>query len=396
MIALICALLAGAAGVWIGWLWASPRQRVVDSLARRSRVLYELAEGDLENVAAELEQIAEAEPGDATVFLALGALDRRRGRVDRAKAIHRTVLASAALAPEQRVAALVGLGRDLLAQGNERAAVGALVRAISLAPRSVATLESLAMALEQAGAWERAAAAWERHEKLVEGRRRRESKHGRGHALAGQAAASLAEGDERKARKLAERAIELAPDSGHVWTTRARVEAHAGDRHAALDAWQRAWEMSPAGAHVIAPEAWRWASEHPPVEDLLERMLVTLRGATHPELVTSLAEFVARAHPDQAAAALDRVAEHSPTAALALVRLRLARGHREAARDAAMREVPASSFVCGRCGHHAPRFRFRCDHCGAWDSLATTGSTRSSWTTPALVRTANKSSTAGM
>lgn len=396
MIALVSAILAAALGVWVGWLWAAPRKRVLDSLARRSRVLYELAEGDLENVAAELEQIAEAEPGDATVFLALGALDRRRGRVDRAKAIHRTVLASAALGPEQRVAALVGLGRDLLAQGNERAAVGALVRAISLAPRSVATLESLAMALEQAGAWERAAAAWERHEKLVEGRRRRESKQGRGHALAGQAAQALAEGDERKARKLAERAIELAPDSGHVWTTRARVESAAGERQAALEAWQRAWEASPAGAHVIVPEAWRWASEHGPVEDLLERMLVTLRGATHADLVAALAEFVARAHPDQAAAALDRVAEHSAVAALALVRLRLARGQRDAARDAAMREVAAPSFVCGRCGHHAPRFRFRCDACGAWDALATVGSTRTSWTTPALVRAPGRSPNAAI
>ena len=122
------------------------------SLSRRSRVLYELAEGDLENVSIELEQIAEREPGDATVFLALGALDRRRGRIERAKAIHRTVLASASLPPEQRVAALLGLGRDLLAQGNERAAVGALARAQSLAHRTPAALESMAMALPKLAA----------------------------------------------------------------------------------------------------------------------------------------------------------------------------------------------------------------------------------------------------
>ncbi|MBC8068229.1 MAG: hypothetical protein IAG13_07840, partial [Deltaproteobacteria bacterium] len=175
MTAVLLAMLAAAVGTLAGYWWGAPRRRALESFARRSRVLYELAEGDLENVALELEHLAESEPGDATVFLALGALDRRRGRIERAKAIHRTVLASSTLPPEQRVAALIGLGRDLLAQGNERAAIGALVRAISLAPRSPATLESLAMALEQAGAWDRAAAACERHEKVVEGRRRRES-----------------------------------------------------------------------------------------------------------------------------------------------------------------------------------------------------------------------------
>src|SRR5690606_8460908 len=153
VVALLCLTLGFAAG----WWYVAPRQKVLAALASRSRALYELAEGDLENVAHELEKVAEAEPGDSTVFLALAALDRRRGRIERAKAIHRTVLASATLPPEHRVAALVGLGRDLLAQGNDRAAVGALVRASSLAPRSVATLESLARALEQAGAWERAA-----------------------------------------------------------------------------------------------------------------------------------------------------------------------------------------------------------------------------------------------
>ncbi|MCA9693435.1 MAG: tetratricopeptide repeat protein, partial [Myxococcales bacterium] len=240
LLSLLC-LALGIGGTW--WVLA-PRRRLLEGLGRRSHVLYELAEGDLENVARDLEQIAESEPGDATVFLALAALDRRRGRVERAKAIHRTVLASAELPAEQRVSALVGLGRDLLAQGNEQAAVGALSRAISLAPRSVATLESLARALEQAGAWERAAAAWERHEKLVEGRRRRESRVGRGHAVACQALTALAEGDERKARKLIERATELAPVSGHVWHARARVESSVGTRDGALEAWQRAWALA--------------------------------------------------------------------------------------------------------------------------------------------------------
>lgn len=373
MTTLLLALVCLGLGFAAGWWYVAPRREVTDALARRSRVLYELAEGDLDNVAHELERVAEVEPGDSTVFLALAALDRRRGRIERAKAIHRTVLASASLPPEQRVAALVGLGRDLLAQGNERAAVGALVRAISLAPRSVATLESLARALEQAGAWERAAAAWERHEKLVEGRRRRESKIGRGHALAGQAMVALAERDGKKARKLVERATELAPDSGHVWTAKARVESAEGDEQEAMDAWQRAWELAPVAAHVLVPEAWAWASDEGLVADLVERMLATLRITASPDLVVALADRVARQHPDQAAAALERVAERSPAARLELVRLRLARGQREAAREAALGSAKLPAFLCRKCGTKMPRFRFRCDHCGAWDSASVEG-----------------------
>lgn len=369
----IVALLSIGLGFGAGYLLFAPRRVALDSLARRSRVLYELAEGDSENVAQELEQICEQQPGDATVFLALAALDRSRGRAERAKAIHRTVLASADLAAEQRVAALVGLGRDLLAQGNERAAVGALVRAASLAPRSVATLETLARALEQAGAWERAAAAWERLEKQVEGRRAREARVGRGHALAGQASEALDDGEGRKARKLAERACELAPDSGHVWTTRARVESRVGDASLALEAWQRAWELAPAAGPLLVPEAWRWALDRNLHEDIIERMLSSLRVTQEPDLAVPLAERVARQHPDQATNALARLADRSAAARLGQVRLYLARGQRNEAREAATTPPKPAGLLCRRCGTAMGGFRFRCANCGSWDSATTQG-----------------------
>lgn len=358
-------LALGAAAAF--WRTAA-RQPDAAAVARRSHVLYALAEGDIENVAHELEQIAEAEPGDATVFLALAALDRRRGRVERAKAIHRTVLAGADLAAELRVAAFVGLGRDLLAQGHQEAAVGALSRAISLAPQSLATLETLARALEQAGAWDRAAAAWERHEKLVPARRRRDSRIGRGHALAGQALAALDEGDARKAERLIVRALELAPDSGHVWTARARVASNLGDAAGAGLAWQRAWELTPAAATPLVGEALEAAAEIGGLPDLHERMLASLRSGDDAALVVALAQRLGASHPEAAIAALQRVRSRSPAAALSLVRLRLAQGQRDQALDAAMMELPPPIVVCRACAREMPRFRFRCDECGAWDS----------------------------
>jgi len=374
------ALGAGLVG-WRSWL----RRGDPEAAARRSHVLHELAEGDVENVAHTLEQIAEAEPGDQAVFLALAALDRRRGRVERAKAIHRTVLAAAELAPELRVAGFVGLGRDLLAQGHHEAAVGALSRAISLAPQSVATLESLARALEQAGAWDRAAAAWERHEKLVPARRRRDSRIGRGHAVAGQALAALVEGDVGKAGRLIDRALELAPDSGHVWTTKARVAVAAGSAEAAL-AWQKAWELTPAAAQPLIAEALAAAAEAGRgADELLERMQASLRTAEDPTLVVALAQRVASrstARPsgsepnampaaiDAAMTALLRVRPRSPAATLSLIRLLLAHGQQGRALEIAMMDSSPSTLVCRACAREMPRFRFRCDDCGAWDSAA--------------------------
>jgi lipopolysaccharide biosynthesis regulator YciM len=196
----------------------------------------------------------------------------------------------------------------------------------------------------------------------------------------------MAEGDERKARKLAERATELAPDSGHVWTTKARVESAVGDPVQALDAWQRAWELSPPAAAVIVPEAWRWATEQGRVADLVEHMLVTLRSTQAPALIVSLADLVARQHPDQATSALQRVADRSAAAALTLVRLRLARGQRDMAREAAMQELEPLGLLCNHCGVRMPRFRFRCDSCGAWDSASIEGMGRKSYHAPSEIR----------
>ncbi len=369
MIVFVLAFAAGTAvGVGISYTrWL--RQRAEEGALRlRSRLLYELAEGDLEQVGDELEQACERETADPSLFLALAAIDRERQRVGRAKSIHRTVLASEDLPSEQRVAALLGLGRDLLREGNERAAVGALVRANSLSPRSVATLRSLAKALEQAGAWERAAAAWERVERQVQGRAARDAKVGRGHALAEQAEAFRRAGDEKRARKSAERATTLAPDSPHAWSMRARVEAAMGDAHEAMIAWQRAWELGPAQASGIVEEAWRWADRQGRQADVMARMLASSRDTSNAALAIALAERVALRHPEQAAASLEQVSTTSSFAQLALIRLRLRRGQRDQAREAALRAMAEARLVCGLCRDDLTDTPFRCERCQLWDT----------------------------
>ncbi|TPV94556.1 MAG: hypothetical protein B7733_14625 [Myxococcales bacterium FL481] len=358
-------LLAFGGGVWLG---ASRWRRLATEGSRDAvglRLLHELAEGDYEHVAAELEAICEAEPHEPAVFLALAAIDRHRGRLSRAKALHRVVLASSELEHDERVAGLVGLGRDLLTEGNVPAAAGALNRANSLAPSSPATLESLARALDRAGAWEPSATAWERLERHVSGRRARAARVGRGRALAGQALDALRLGETEKARKLAARGLELAPDSGFAWLVEARAAASA---HDALVAWQRAWELAGVGAGTIVAEGMQWARENDRVAALVARLRGSLRGTAHPASVVALASELYDHDSEAAVSAWQRVADHSSEAQLALLRTAVA-GLDLPGVEPALLEPGPSAFVCLACAATVDEFAFRCSHCGRWDSL---------------------------
>lgn len=368
--AVLAALVAGAFG---GWWLGRPARTVVEGLARRSRILYELAEGDRENVARELEEICAQEPNDTAIFLALAALDRRRGRLERAKSIHRSVMASADLSSEHRVAALVGLGRDLLGQGKEQAAVGALHRATSLAPRSEATLQTLAFALEEAKAWGRSETAWERLEKLSDGRTAQRARVGRGHALAGQAQRAMELHDSAKAEKLAERSVALAPESGHTWTVRARIASSSQQKERALVAWERAWSYAPDMAWALVPEAMHAAAKMGLEASFRERALALLACSDHPGLVIALAQIFVKDAPDQVQEALDRVGAQSAAVQLALLVLRHQQGDSQAV-DQLLNEhriMPALS--CQRCGLKVKELRFRCSRCGSWDSITMEG-----------------------
>ena len=358
-------IAAFAGGLWLGVSHRRWRRDTGRRNAASLRLLYELAEGDRRHVAAELEEICEAEPHEPAVFLALAAIDRERGRVQRAKALHRVVLASAELEHEQRVVGLVGLGRDLLAEGNVAAAVGALNRANSLAPSSPATLESLAVALDRAGAWEPSATAWERLEKHVSGRRARLARVGRGRALAGQALDAKRAAEPEKARKLAARALELAPDSGFVWLASARVESKMSE---ALLAWQRAWELAGVGASTILEEASLWAEQFGRQSQLADRMKASLRGTSDPDLVVPLARAAAAYDRTVATGALSRVADVSLAARWELLSMEPLEGG-SGKFDPTRLVEPPRGFACGACGGKADAFAFRCPHCGRWDAV---------------------------
>ena len=66
-------------------------------------------------------------------------------------------------------------------------------------------------------------------------------------------------------------------------------------------------------------------------------------------LAIALAERVALRHPEQAAASLEQVSTTSSFAQLALIRLRLRRGQRDQAREAALRAMAEARLVCGLC-----------------------------------------------
>lgn len=141
-----------------------------------------------------------------------------------------------------------------------------------------------------------------------------------------------------------------------------------GDPHEAMVSWQRAWEIGPAQAGAVVEEAWRWAESQGRQADMMARMLASARDTSDPALAIALSERVALQHPEQAASALEQVVATSSFAQLALIRLRLRRGQRDQAREAALGVMAKARLVCGRCRDDLRATPFRCERCQRWDT----------------------------
>ena len=100
----------------------------------------------------------------------------------------------------------------------------------------------------------------------------------------------------------------------------------------------------------------------------MARMLASARDTSDPVLSIALADRVSLQHPEQAASALERVVERSSFAQLALIRLRLRRGQRDQAREAALRPTAEARLVCAECRYDLQESPFRCDQCQRWDT----------------------------
>ncbi len=177
--------------------------------------------------------------------LALGALVRRRGEVDRAIRIHQALLARPALRGAERARIELELARDYLAAGLLGRAENLLLTLAEKGGSDKLTAQRLLLEIYQREReWARAVEvgrAVARHDRSVRGQL--------AHFQCELAEAALAQGDLRLARQELARGSDFDPGCARIGLVRAAVELAAGRYRDVRKHLQRALAQDPDCAH---------------------------------------------------------------------------------------------------------------------------------------------------
>ncbi len=115
--------------------------------------MYAMLTGDVETAIEHLGKVVELSTEPVEVYLALGALYRKRGQVDRAIRVHQTLLTRAGLPDAERVLALNALGMDFRTGGLIDRALKTFRDALALNPKDPDALYNLVKISEDLGEW---------------------------------------------------------------------------------------------------------------------------------------------------------------------------------------------------------------------------------------------------
>ncbi len=309
------------------------------------------------------------------VYLALGALYRQQGLVDRAIHLHESLLARADLREHERFEALLALGRDFRAGGFMDRAIRTYEQAVALRPRSSIALGRLARLYAAVG--ELSAAL------KTETRRPRRERQPAALAHYETALAEQAEaaGDLKTAGGYFRAARKHHPPAVAAWLGLARLSRDAGRPEAGRRFLERYAARFPERGVAVLPllreltatpaqlAAWEW----------LARRLLAEAGSSRAGLLLAEHFFESGkiAEAAQLAAEIIRkrprlLAAHRVwqklTAAGALPPEQL----RGVAAGLAADERLGGAWVCLRCSYEVSDLAARCPSCKAWDSLVET------------------------
>jgi HemY protein len=196
--------------------------------------------------------------------------------------------------------------------------------------------------------------------------------------------AALADGDRRRAMKLAAEAQRLTPELAGPAAHHARLLGEAGQAGAAAKAVERAWRTAPN--LELAQVYDTIHGEASPLARLkrFERLAAQNPAARESHLALAEAALAAQLWGEarrRLEAALKATPDAVPTSRLCLMMARLEEAeHQDFARvrewlDRAVTAPPDPRHVCRHCGGESLEWRSRCPHCGHFDTLF--------WRTPA-------------
>ena len=298
-----------------------------------------LLEDDLERAEQALAAVVQQDSTQIEVYLALGALYRRRGEISRAIRIHQNLLLRSDLSQEHRERALRGLARDFRRGGFLTRAISAYEEVRDRRPRDAEALAALARLRADVRDFD---AAFDAQRQLA-----------RSNGVPGRSAearlwlekseALTAEGRGDEARRALGKCLRRDPGLALAWERLAELEAERGKSKKALAAWQRALALDRRAAARIYPRleaSFAALGRARQCEAELRDELA--RRPEHAEVRLALARLLAaRGDVEPALAELDALFEREPErldAHAARARLLLGAG-REAEAGKALAEL---------------------------------------------------------
>jgi HemY protein len=282
--------------------------------------------------------------------------------------------------PETEFLGLRGLLNQALRLGDRGTALALAERARRLRPNTRWVTQSLFDLELREGRWEAALAT------LAQMAKRRLlpaeiARRHRGVILYELSRAALADGDRRRATRLAAQAQGLTPELAAPALHHARLLLEAGQAAAAAKAVERAWRTAPNPELAqIYETIYR---EAPPLARLkrFERLAAQNPAARESQLALAEAALAAqlwgeaRRRLEQALPPPPAAGEEGPSARACLLMARLEEAeHQDFARvrewlDRAVAAPAAPRYVCSNCGGEGGEWQSRCPHCGAFDAL---------------------------
>jgi lipopolysaccharide biosynthesis regulator YciM len=319
-------------------------------------------------------KLAEVDGETAETHLALGALFRRRGEVDRAIRIHQNLVARETLSTAQRGYALYELGRDYMLAGLFDRAESLFLELVEQGLQDRRALRSLIEIYQAEKDWHRCLETADQLRRRAEQPMQAEIAHY--HCELAEEYLRHGRRDEARAHLLDAQAVDR--DCFRATLVQARMEMDGGDAASALMLYRHLARRGPEYLPAMLPELLRCC-------ELLERRAVARElgelFAAHPSPPLMLELSLAIEREQGAVAALqflqDYLAGHADLAgAERLLELRLARLPEEAGNgDEQLLEVvrhlvaAQPTYRCEQCGFEARALHWQCPSCKHWGSI---------------------------
>ena len=304
---------------------------------------------------------------------ALGNLFRRRGEVARAIRIHQNIIARPNLGSEQRVQALLALGRDYMSAGVFDRAERLFLEVVDMGgAQTINGLRSLLDIYQQERSWEQAISIAQRLENAGD-----ESKHIEiSHYLCELAIQARNKSSNELCRKYLKRALSINKNCVRASMLLAELEMQEGRYKAALKSFKRAQQQDPDFIHEMIEPLIQCYEHLGNESDLLDYLKNSLDDYPSASVALSVAQRIRQQFGNEAAIdfLIDQLRKYPSLRGLrCLIQLHLdgiegkVKEKLEVLKDLTDKLLESKPiYRCSSCGFAGKAMRWFCPGCKSW------------------------------